>query len=392
MPPYIYELVLNQDTDSFKKGSKYIGQHNGRSSRYWAGGVIPNSIAKKYGKGVFDRRIVVSGDFNSTLLNALEKHYIRLYNSDMVGLNLTAGGDSGSSVTRDIIPVYLYTIDGKYLRSFESRAKLGGFLNTDDGNISKGLSSPNNNKTVAGYRISFDKWDSLPKSLLRDYIELHQYSLDGSYLQPFECIQEAIKVCNPQPRKIRVREAIDNETRQTSGYQWRSQRVENCGEYIPVEVRSEREVVGYNKSNEEVFRFESAAKAAEVMEVDSSNITRACHGDIKTCKGLQWRFSDTFLPLDNIPQKPEKVTLACVFCGQEYKRAQRDVERSKFCSKICKDSERRGRPMQWAVGFVKGDPRLPGNKFAKGNIGWSKRKTNGGGRKKKVVIDPKTTN
>lgn len=365
MQPYIYELVLNQDIESFKKGTKYIGQHNGRSPRYWAGGVIPNGIAKKYGKGVFDRRIVVSGDFNPALLNALEKHYIRLYNSDRIGLNLTAGGDSGCLVTRDIAPVYLYNIDGKYIRSFENKVKLGDFLNTDSSNISRGLSAPDNNKSVKGYRISLYKQDSLPKSLFRDYIELHQYNLDGSYVQSFECVQRAIKVCNPQPRKTRVLEALDNPTKQTSGYQWRSEKMDNCGVYVPVEVRAEREVVGYNKNNEEVYRFESAAKAAEAMEVDSSNITRACHGDIKTCKGLQWRFSDTFLPLDNIPEKPEKITLACVFCGQDYKRAQRDVERSKFCSRLCKDNERKGRPMPWPGGIVKGDPRRVGSRIRK---------------------------
>lgn len=52
---------------------------------------IYNSLAK-YGYENHIFQIIVSGDFNQELLNDLEIHYIRLYDSYNNGLNLTAGG------------------------------------------------------------------------------------------------------------------------------------------------------------------------------------------------------------------------------------------------------------------------------------------------------------
>lgn len=48
---------------------------------------------KKYGLDKHKFEIIVSGDFNNSLLNELERHYIQLYNTFNNGLNLTAGGE-----------------------------------------------------------------------------------------------------------------------------------------------------------------------------------------------------------------------------------------------------------------------------------------------------------
>lgn len=47
---------------------------------------------KKYGFENHKIEVIVSGNFNSLLLDELEIHYIRLYNSFNEGLNLTSGG------------------------------------------------------------------------------------------------------------------------------------------------------------------------------------------------------------------------------------------------------------------------------------------------------------
>lgn len=81
------------------KGKVYIGQSINIDKRfkYYKNldcklqTKIYNSLAKYgYENHIFE--IIVSGDFNQELLNDLEIHYIRLYNSYNNGLNLTAGG------------------------------------------------------------------------------------------------------------------------------------------------------------------------------------------------------------------------------------------------------------------------------------------------------------
>ena len=48
---------------------------------------------KKYGISSHKFEIIISGNFNNTLLNELERHYIQLYNTTYNGLNLTTGGE-----------------------------------------------------------------------------------------------------------------------------------------------------------------------------------------------------------------------------------------------------------------------------------------------------------
>lgn len=97
---YIYKLTLNRNISNFKRGSIYIGQHNGNNKNYKGSGLLVVKLRKKYSNTIFKKEIIVNGNFNRELLNDLEKHYIRLYNSykktnSSFGLNLTSGGDCG---------------------------------------------------------------------------------------------------------------------------------------------------------------------------------------------------------------------------------------------------------------------------------------------------------
>ena len=96
---HIYKLTLKEEVGKgkFKKGSVYIGQHNGKRSYYYTGGKLPKSIIKSRGKSVFEREILAEGYFNQNLIDELEIHYIRLYGAFRLdnkekGLNLTSGG------------------------------------------------------------------------------------------------------------------------------------------------------------------------------------------------------------------------------------------------------------------------------------------------------------
>jgi len=95
---YIYKLTLKKDVGNgkFPKGSIYIGQHNGKNNKYFGSGTFITKILKSRGREVFDREILCEGKFNRKLIDQLEVHYIRLYNSERknntLGLNLTAGG------------------------------------------------------------------------------------------------------------------------------------------------------------------------------------------------------------------------------------------------------------------------------------------------------------
>lgn len=87
----------------------YIGQDKNNRKSYFGGGTIMRLVIKKYGKKNLIKEIIVEGDFNQALTDDLEKHYIRLYNSQNrnIGYNIEPGGRTTSETctqeTRDKI-------------------------------------------------------------------------------------------------------------------------------------------------------------------------------------------------------------------------------------------------------------------------------------------------
>lgn len=88
---YIYLL-----TDS-RNGKQYVGKHIGTEFNYFSGGIIPNKIAKKYGKEIFTKIILEENITDENLLSIKEKDYIKKYNTFKNGYNLSEGGDGGGS-------------------------------------------------------------------------------------------------------------------------------------------------------------------------------------------------------------------------------------------------------------------------------------------------------
>lgn len=88
---YIYIL-----TDT-RNGKQYVGKHIGTDKNYFSGGIIPNKIAKKYGKDVFVKTILEENINNDEELSLKEMFYIKKYNTFNDGYNLSEGGDGGNS-------------------------------------------------------------------------------------------------------------------------------------------------------------------------------------------------------------------------------------------------------------------------------------------------------
>lgn len=88
---YIYLLTDNRN------GKQYVGKHIGTDTNYFSGGIIPNRIAKKYGKDIFTKIILEENIIDENLLSIKEKEYIEKYNTFNNGYNLSKGGDGGGS-------------------------------------------------------------------------------------------------------------------------------------------------------------------------------------------------------------------------------------------------------------------------------------------------------
>lgn len=90
---YIYKIT------NLINNKIYIGQTKysvNESILYLGSGKLILNAIKKYGVENFKKEIIIDNIINKTLLCELEKHYIRLYNSNnsKFGYNLSAGGES----------------------------------------------------------------------------------------------------------------------------------------------------------------------------------------------------------------------------------------------------------------------------------------------------------
>jgi group I intron endonuclease len=85
---YIYMLIDKRN------GKKYVGKHNGFKKDYWSSGLVPNRIAKKYGKDIFER-VILENNISDDKLNEREIFYINENDSFKNGYNATIGGDGG---------------------------------------------------------------------------------------------------------------------------------------------------------------------------------------------------------------------------------------------------------------------------------------------------------
>ncbi len=230
MLPSVYKLTLLNDTNSFKKGTVYVGQQNGNRKSYFTGGVIPSGIIKKYGKKIFKKEILVEGNFDKNTLDTLEKHYIKIYDSVNNGLNIALGGKIGVSVPNRII--YQYNIDGKFEKEHISAIELAKKLNVHESNIYRYAKNNSLNNSIKGIRVSYIKYDKLPKIKHSkiDYINIYKYDLNGNYIESFKLVQDAIKSCDIKTRKSTLLKVLDTK-RIAAGFQWRSYKVNNCGMY-----------------------------------------------------------------------------------------------------------------------------------------------------------------
>lgn len=116
---YIYKTTL------LTTGETYVGKRNALSKEdkgYFGSGNILLNKLKKYGRKSFTKEVLIEGIFSKSLLDSLERHYIRLIspNESKLSLNIAVGGDGGgrpgklNSTYRHDIDLNLETIINDY--------------------------------------------------------------------------------------------------------------------------------------------------------------------------------------------------------------------------------------------------------------------------------------
>ena len=277
--PHIYKLTLLRDTKRYKKGVIYIGQTKASNPRYWSGGVLPNRIANKYGQKIFKREIIVEGDFNKELLDELEKHYIRLYASQIKGLNIQAGGDGNTPY-----PVFEYDLNGVFIESYESARKVAEKYGYSTGSV---ISVCNMEKMALGKKqYRYFHVDKVEPYVKKRRMSIYQYSLNGEYIREFENTREICEIYGGTPRDVSAVCNPKNPTKSYRGFLWSRTKSDKLEPYRNYKIN---EVHQYSLSGEYLKSFESMPAAGEFLKGSYSIISEAARGRKISAFGFQWR-------------------------------------------------------------------------------------------------------
>jgi hypothetical protein len=189
--PHIYMLTLLIDTESFKKGTKYIGRCITGNKNYFTGGILPKQIIKKYSRKAFKREILVQDNFTSEELNDMEQFYIRAYGTDLRGLNLNSGGGIGR---RQLRVVYQYTLDGVFVQEFASAELAARSVGVSRKSIQEGCRVDRGySRNIGGYLWRYTKEDNL-KAYRPPKYKVYQYAKSGNFIAEFSSPIKAAKV------------------------------------------------------------------------------------------------------------------------------------------------------------------------------------------------------
>ena len=270
----------------------YIGCGIFRASQATKDYVLHKAV-KKYGYENFKRTIIKTfPDTEEGKKQAYELEAIlvnpTLLKSKSV-YNTAIGGKE--SYTEDLCKtVYMYDLNGNYLRSFKSARDAASYIqpdNQDSARVSIKNKCLGLSNSSFGYFWSYSKKFTYNNNCIR---EIAQYTLNGKFLRTFKSITEAEVALSLNS----IHQAIVNKG-SSGGFQWRY--YENDQD-IPtlVNVKTKNNllpIIMYDKQGNKIKEFNSVKQCiSEYNTLSASQINRVLNKVIKSHKGYVFRYKD----------------------------------------------------------------------------------------------------
>ena len=149
-------------------------------------------------------------------------------------------------------------------------------------------------KQTHGFQWRFEKYDRIDPVSNNEIIlqkAVHQYGLDGKYIQSFKNSSEAAEVLGCSARSIR--KACDGVLHQTKGFQWSHEKHDHIDPVDETVTKSSEPkcVYQYSMDGQYIQAFQNANEASKCFDGgDSSKIRKACSGHLKKAYKYQWRY------------------------------------------------------------------------------------------------------
>ena len=209
--------------------------------------------------------------------------------------NMITGGESGASID-EAKTIYMYDLNGEYLRSFRGAQNAAIYLSDKLGmddiyTIKKAIRNNclETSNSSYGYYFSYRKEFNYNKSERKT--EVAQYTLNGKFLRSWNSIAEAeryFKICT-------IQQACSKKCA-AGGYQWRYYNGNNLDIEKLISVKTKNNIlpiIMYDKQGNLIKEFESInACIKENPDLSSSQINRVLRNIIKSHKGFIFKYKD----------------------------------------------------------------------------------------------------
>lgn len=280
-------------------GKVYIGITSKSPEQRWKNGngysnqLFGRAIAK-YGWENIQHEIIES-NLNECDAKKLEKQLIKKYKSNekLFGYNVSDGGVCVCGV--GLKRVCQYTIDGEYIKTWESAtevaSELGLFASNINGCCNGAL------KTYGGF-IWKREDDEVDPQINHYKKRTYLYSINGDYLREFESTKEAAEHLNVG--KTQISKYCRNETSYYNKYIFSYRKLDKINKHCnktksniqnPINIKH-KPIYQYTLSGEFVKEWKSVDEVSEAYNCSKSNIYNACAGYSKSSLGYIWSYKD----------------------------------------------------------------------------------------------------
>ena len=180
-------------------------------------------------------------------------------------------------------PIHQYSLDGKFIKSWESGKQIEKELGFYSTNIY--LCCNGGQISAYGFLWSYDKKDCIDGL---EQLEFSQYDFDGNYIKTFNSISEASHSLGHV--LLPIHKVCRGEYAQAGGYMWRYGKEEKIEPYNK-KRNGIKKVYQYTKSKKFIKEWESVSDASKSFGSNSrSTIINCIKGRCKSAYGYLWTY------------------------------------------------------------------------------------------------------
>ena len=269
----------------------YIGCGIYRASQATKDYVLHKAV-RKYGYENFKRTIIkIFPDNEEGRKQAFELEAI-LVNETLLKSKSTYNTALGESTTENLMKtVYMFDLNGNYLRSFKSAREAASYIQPDNQDNARAAIKNNCLGTTSssyGYFWSYTKEFTYKNECMK---EVAQYTINGKFLRTFKSITEAEVALSLND----ITQAIYKKG-SAGGYQWRYFEGDTSDIPTLVNVKTKNlflPIIMFDKSGKIIKKFDCVKQCVnEYPELSASQINRVLNKTIKSHKGYTFKYQD----------------------------------------------------------------------------------------------------